>query len=163
MPVASQETHPQHGRGHLRRLRAGTRRVLRVLLAGVGGAALALAGCGSGDPGVDAVVDRVEQQLAQQVVPVLAAEGLTDAAMDAWDEALRDARGDGLHVVTGSPGGAQASGGHAVIESVVTIVGPGRGACVAVAASSDGTVRSMPVRGEPAENCDGAELPDSTP
>ncbi len=124
-------------------------------------AAIALAGCAP-DPGVDAVVEDLEQQLSSDVVPALAEQGLTDATWDAFHSVIRDVRTDDLHVALASGfGGGEGGGEPAVIESVVTIVGSRGGDCIALAVSGDGSVRTAPVDGDPTANCDGAQVPDA--
>lgn len=139
---------------------AGLQNVRRVVV--VVSAAIALVGC-AGDPGVDAVVDDLEQQLSSDVVPALAEHGLTDATWDAFHTAIRDVRTDDLHVALASGfGGGEGGGQPAVIESVVTIVGSEGGACIALSVSGDGSVRTVRVNGDPTANCDGAQIPDAS-
>ena len=124
-------------------------------------AAIALAGC-AGDPDVGAVVDDLEQQLSSDVVPTLAEHGLTDASWDAFHTVIRDVRTDDLHVALASGfSGGEGGGKPAAIESVVTIVGPEGGACVALSVRRDGSVRTARVDGDPRANCDGAQVPDA--
>lgn len=124
-------------------------------------AAIAVAGCAA-DPGVDAVIEDLEQQLSSNVVPVLADQGLTDGTWDALHAVIRDVRTDDLHVALASgAGGGEGGGEPATIESVVTIVGPDTGACVAMVVQGDGSVRLVRVDGDPVANCDGAQIPDA--
>lgn len=121
------------------------------------------AACASSDPDVDAVVHNLKQELSSRVVPALAEHGNTEATWDTFHEVLRDVRTEELHVVRGpNAGGSGASGEPDTLKSVVTIVGPQRGACVAVSVSSDGTVKSVRVSGDPAANCESAQVPDSS-
>lgn len=122
-----------------------------------------LAACASSDPDVDAVIQNLEQELSSSVVPALAEHGLAETTWDTFHEVLQDVRTEDLHVVRSSDaGGSGGSGQPDTLESVVTIVGPQRGACVAVSVSSDGTVKSLRVSGDPAANCEGAQVPDSS-
>lgn len=122
-----------------------------------------LAACASSDPDVDAVIQNLEQELSSRMVPALAKHGLADATWDTFHEVLQDVRTEELHVVRGpDAGGLGGSGQPDILESVVTIVGAQRGACVAVSVNSDGTVKSVRVSGDPAANCEGAQVPDSS-
>lgn len=120
----------------------------------------ALAACASSDPGVESAITRVEDELADRVVPVLAEHGDAEAVWDTFNEALRAARTEDVHVVRGPDSGSHSTGGGTTLESVVTIVGPDVGECLAVSVSSDGTVKSITVSGDPADNCAGAQVPD---
>lgn len=131
---------------------------LAVLLA-----AAVFAACASSDPDVDAVIQNLEEELSSRVVPALAEHGSTEATWDTFHEVLQDVRTEKLHVVRGpDAGGSGGSGEPDTLKSVVTIAGPQRGACVAVSVSSDGTVKSVRVSGDPAANCVGAQVPDSS-
>ena len=124
---------------------------------------LLLAGCGQSevDLELDAARDRVEVALADDVPPVLTAGGVGDDAWDAFDGALIAARGDGLLIARARDSSSREGedGGAASMAAVVAIVGPDGGTCVAIRVAGDGTVRSVQVAGDPAENCAGAPLP----
>lgn len=120
----------------------------------------ALAACASSDPGVEAAITRVEDELADRVGPALAEHGDAEVVWDTFNEALRAARTEGVHIVRGPNSGSHSTGEGTTLESVVTIVGPDVGTCLAVSVSSDGPVESAPVSGDPAANCADAQMPD---
>lgn len=119
-----------------------------------------LVACASSDPGVESAITRLEDELADRVVPALAEHGDAEAVWDTFNEALRAARTEDLHMVRGPNSGSHSTGEGTTLESVVTIVGPDVGTCLAVSVSSDGTVKSTPVSGDPAANCADAQMPD---
>lgn len=119
-----------------------------------------LVACASSEAGVEAAITRVEDEMADRVVPALAEHGDTEVVWDSFNEALQAARTEDLHVVRGPDSGSHSTGEETTLVSVVTIVGSDVGECLAVSVSSDGTVKSIAVSGDPADNCAGAQVPD---
>lgn len=119
-----------------------------------------LVACASSDPGVEDAITRVEDELADRVVPALAEYGDAEVVWDSFNDALQAARTEDFHVVRGPDSGSHSTGEGTTLESVVTIVGPDVGECLAVAVNGDGTVKSIAVSGDPADNCAGAQVPD---
>lgn len=105
--------------------------------------------------------ESVEEELAGAVAPVLGSDASGEDLWHAFDDAIASARTGELFFVRSSEGWTRDAGDGtpARMASLVTIIGPDGGQCVAVSVSADGTARSIVVSGDPVDNCDDARLP----